>query len=62
MSVEIEYICDTCREPKDAKDVLAVHFANNKEFNLIKIGSVGFRDHKGVHVCEKCLEQYRKLR
>ena len=59
MSVEINYRCDTCRDNRPKEEMFAVYFNNTSKFNLLAHTHCSFADHKGVHVCQRCLEQYR---
>lgn len=59
MSVNIEYKCDVCRSIVQKQDILAVHFANMKDFKLLRPNCIGFDDHKGVHICKRCLKQLK---
>lgn len=59
MSVKIEWHCDICRSPIPKQEILAVHFSGMKDFKLLQPGAVGFDDHKGVHICKRCLDQIK---
>lgn len=62
MSVRIEYVCNTCNDKKDKEKIYAVIFnAGGNNFSLWPWNTQNFMDHKGVHVCENCLQSYRKI-
>jgi len=59
MSVKIEYNCDVCRTAKPKQEILAVRFSGMKDFKLLQPNTVGFDDHRGVHICKSCLDQFK---
>lgn len=60
MTLQINYICDTCRSNVTKDHAFAVVFkAGGKEFVLWEANTQAFIDHKGIHVCKSCLAQYR---
>lgn len=62
MTIEINYICDTCRSKVTKEYAVAVVFkGGGNQFTLWESNTQAFHEHKGIHVCKSCLDQYRNV-
>ena len=63
MTLKITYMCDTCRSEvlKDHAVAVVFNAGRKNDFTLWECNTAAFNDHKGIHVCKTCLEQYRKI-
>lgn len=60
MSIQVEYICDICRDLRPKNEVKAVVFSGNTQFKLYPEGTPSFNNHHGRHICNRCLYQIKQ--
>ena len=62
MSIKITYHCNICSDTKLKEEIKALIFAaGGKKFSLWDWNTHAFMEHKGVHVCNQCIDNFEEL-